>query len=360
VPIYERGSASLKTSAAVCTALTRLAEIQPDGILNGVLRPERFSRQGPYRTAFNDNTDLDYALSEIDTIRVKGIRGGTNMHNMFSVALAQLRVGQDTLTTELAPLIAQLLHPQPSETIFAPDCGHGQLAIACMDAAAHVCKTPHMTVVGWEAHADKWALARMQLVLRGACAQHLQNIGCPAEPQHTACDVGVVSVPVTARHWKPSRAWIDLFQCASDTTLDRRMAPAWLAVSNMQPATGRCALLVPLSVLSGEGGRGWRRHVVEHNLLEAVIGVPHMSWIERAGATLLILLSRQKRAKQVAFIQARQTEPGREWCVESYHKNTILHTMKCFQQGTIDPHLLETDTAVMTANDFSFDYRAYF
>ena len=361
VAYRQLGSALLQTSAAVCTALTRLAEIQPNGILNGVLRPERFSRQGTYRAAFNDNTDLDDALSAISNIRVSGIRGGTTMHNVFSAALAQLRVGQDTLTTELAPLIAQLLHPQPSETIFAPDCGHGQLAIACVDAAASVCKTPRMTVVGWEAHPDKWALARMQLLLRGACVQHLQNTGCPAEPQHTAYDVGVVSVPATARRWQLGRAWFDLFQCAEGAPPpDSRMAPAWLAVSNMKPVTGRCALLVPLSVLSGEGGRGWRRHVVEHDLLEAVIRVPHMSRIERAGATLLILLSRQKRSKHVAFIQARQIDAGRGLHVENYHNNTILHTMKCFHEGTIDPHLFETDTALITANDFSFDYRAYF
>ena len=62
--LYRQLGSSLpnQTGAAVCAALTRLASIQPNGILNGVLRPERFSPQGPYRAAFNDNTDLDYAL----------------------------------------------------------------------------------------------------------------------------------------------------------------------------------------------------------------------------------------------------------------------------------------------------------
>ena len=55
-----------------------------------------------------------------------------------------------------------------------------------------------------------------------------------------------------------------------------------------------------------------------------------------------------------------QTSAGRGLHVESYDDNTILHTMKCFRKGTIDPHLFETDTALITANDFSFDYRAYF
>jgi N-6 DNA Methylase len=329
------------TAAAIQAALTRLALIQPDGILNGVLRPERFSPQ-----AFQDNTNLDHALMEISTVRVKGVRGKPAMDVLFAVALRHLPVGRDTLTTELAPLMAKLLHPQPSEIMYAPDCGHGQLATACIDASANCVVKPNITVYGWEANSDKWALARMQLLLRGVGAQDLQNTSYPAEPPHTAFDVGMVCVPVTARHWQPGHAWFDLIQRSSGALpQDSRMAPAWLAVSNMKPRTGRCALLVPLSVLREEGGRRWRQHVAEQNVLQAVISVPPLPRIERAGAHLLILLSRQKPASRVAFIGARQ--PNAQCERRNYHDYAILNAMQCFQEGRSDAYLFEADTAAL-------------
>lgn len=191
------------------------------------------------------------------------------------------RAGQFFTPREVVELIIKLLGPKNHESVYDPTCGSGGMLIA----AANLLKARGgrgytLSLNGQEAVTDTAGVARMNLFMHNLTEFKVEVGDTLRDPRFKKPDGSVkqfdmiVANPPYSLKWKP---WTNdpraiggvAPQSSADWAFVQHM------ITSMDPQKGRAGVVLPHGVLFRGGQEAAiRQRVLDHDLLEAVIGLP--------------------------------------------------------------------------------------
>jgi type I restriction enzyme M protein len=272
----------------------------------------------------------------------------------------------------LVHLMAQMLEPQPGESIYDPTCGTGGMLISCLaEVKRRDGDTRTMGLYGQELINVTAAIARMNLVLHGVSDFHIASGNTLSAPAFAEADclrtfdVVLANPPYSIKKWNraawESDAWGRNFlgtppQGRADYAFFQHI------LKSMAAMTGRCAVLFPHGVLFREEEGEMRRKLIEADLVECVLGLgPGLFYNSPMEACVVICRSRKPKDRQrrILFIDA-VNEIARDRAqsfLRPEHQQRILHAYRAFDDEPGFAAVASTD--VVLANDGTLSIPRY-
>jgi type I restriction enzyme M protein len=215
---------------------------------------------------------------------------------------------------QVSELLAQLVRPQQGESIYDPACGSGSLLLRCARIVGDEASRRRCALYGQEKNVSTWALAKLNMFLRGENASHIKcgdSLRAPAFLNKSGglqhFDV-VVSNPPFSIEWASEGAENDPYgRFRRGVPPKTRGDYAFILhmIETLKAGTGRMAVVVPHGVLFRGAAEGdIRQKLVEENLLEAVIGLPPKLFLSTAIPVAILVFRKDKRDESAMFIDA--------------------------------------------------------
>ncbi|MBP0440187.1 type I restriction-modification system subunit M [Tianweitania sediminis] len=217
----------------------------------------------------------------------------------------------------LVHLMAQMLEPQPGESIYDPTCGTGGMLISCLAEVKRRGGDIRTTgLYGQELITITAAIARMNLVIHGVDDFQIASGNTLATPAFVqgdrlrSFDVVLANPPYSIKKWNRGAweqdAWGRNFlgtppQGRADYAFFQHI------LSSMHAKTGRCAILFPHGVLFRNEEAEMRRRLVESDRVECVLGLgPGLFYNSPMEACVVICRSQKPEARKgrILFIDA--------------------------------------------------------
>jgi len=272
----------------------------------------------------------------------------------------------------VSELVARLAAPEPGDTICDPACGSGGLLIE----AARAVGTPDYALYGMEVNGSTWALARMNMFLHHADSADIEwcdTLNSPALVEGDRLkrfDVVVANPPFSLDKWGAEEAANDRYN-----RYWRGVPPKskgdWAFITHMvevaREREGRVAVVVPHGVLfRGAAEKRIRQHMIEENLLDAVIGLP-AGLFPTTGIPVAVLVFDRAREKggaraastDVLFIDAsKEFTPGKSKnTLAPEHTERVLRTHA--QRADADKYAHVAPSSEIVENDFNLNIPRY-
>lgn len=235
-------------------------------------------------------------------------------------------------------LMAEILQPQPGESIYDPTCGSGGMLIKCLTSLKDQHKEWRgVKVYGQELNALTAAIARMNLFLHGVEDFTIVNADTLEKPafirngQLQKFDIVLANPPYSIKQWNRDAFASDSYgRNLWGTPPQGRADYAFLQhiVSSLDPKTGRCAILFPHGVLFRKEEKAMREQMVQSDLIECVIGLgPNLFFNSPMEACIIICRTRKEPARKnsILFINALKevTRKNAESYLEEDHIQKI-------------------------------------
>lgn len=233
------------------------------------------------------------------------------------------KAGEFYTPPEVSDLIADVLEPQPGESICDPACGSGSLLMKCGRKVFANHGSKQYALYGQEAIGSTWSLAKMNMFLHGEDNHKIEWGDTIRNPKLLdkngnlmLFDVVTANPPFSLDKWGHEEAENDKF-----SRFRRGIPPktkgdyAFILhmIETLKPKTGRMGVVVPHGVLFRGSSEGKiRQKLIDENLLDAVIGLPEKLFYG-TGIPAAILIFRKKKADNaVLFIDAsREFKAGK-------------------------------------------------
>ena len=249
----------------------------------------------------------------------------------------------------LVHLMAQMLEPQPGESIYDPTCGTGGMLISCLaDVKRRGGETRTMGLFGQELITITAAIARMNLVIHGVSDFQISSGNTLAAPTfvegdelHTF-DAVLANPPYSIKKWNRGAwkkdAWGRNFL---GTPPQRRADYAFFQhiLKSMDSETGRCAILFPHGVLFRNEETEMRRKLIEADLVECVLGLgPGLFYNSPMEACVIVCRNRKEPVRQgrILFIDA-VAEIARERAQSFLRPEHQAHVLAAYQAFADEP-----------------------
>jgi type I restriction enzyme M protein len=268
----------------------------------------------------------------------------------------------------LVHLMAQLLGPEASESIYDPTCGTGGMLLSALTEVKRAGgEHRRLKLYGQERNHMTASIARMNLVLHGVEDFDIQRGDTLDRPQFTegdrlrTFDVVLANPPYSIKRWN-REAW------ASDpwgrnflgTPPQGRADYAFFQhiLKSMDPQTGRCAVLFPHGVLFRREEAEMRRKLVAADLVECVLGLgPNLFFNSPMEACVLFCRSRKAadRKGRILFIDA-VNEIAREQAVSFLrpeHQQRIRAAYEAFKNEPGFAKVLSLDDVAARGHSLS-------
>ncbi len=283
-------------------------------------------------------------------------------------AQAGKKAGEFYTPAEVSETLARLVAPEDGERICDPTCGSGSLLIK----ASKQVGTKNFSLFGQEMNGSTWALCKMNMFLHEVDAARIEwedTIRHPQLVENDALmkfDIVIANPPFSLDKWGQEIAAGDQYD-RFHAGIPPKSKGDWAFISHMIATSlkgkGRVGVVVPHGVLFRGGQEGKiRRHMIEQNYLDGVVGLPsNLFYGAGIPAALMIFdKSRTTRAKEdVFFIDAsREFEQGTnqnrlrpedmDKIVETFHKRTV-----------IDKYSYLASFDEITENDFNLNIPRY-
>lgn len=214
-------------------------------------------------------------------------------------------------------LMTELLTPQPGEAIYDPTCGSGGMLLSCI-THLRTQKKEWRTVklFGQERNLMTSSIARMNCFLHGIEDFQIIRGDTLSEPKFVAgdrlqqFDVCLANPPYSIKQWDrdgfSSDPWgRNIYGTPPQGRADYAF---WQhIIQSLNPKTGRCAILFPHGVLFRNEETEMRRKLVEHDVIETVLGLgPNLFYNSPMEACVVIcrMKKSRKRKGKIQFINA--------------------------------------------------------
>lgn len=235
-------------------------------------------------------------------------------------------------------LMTEMLQPNSGESIYDPTCGSAGMLIS---AIAHLKNQNkewrNVKLYGQEITTLTSTIARMNLLLHGVKDFVIVNgdtLLYPAFVENEKLkkfDMVLANPPYSIKEWNREAFASDKYgrnflgvpnQNRADFAFIQHI------LKSMDNSSGRCAILLPHGILNRREERLMRKHLVELDLIECVIGVgKNLFYNSPMEACILICRSRKesRRKNKVLFIDARKfvTRTNTNSYLTSEHIKTI-------------------------------------
>ena len=236
-------------------------------------------------------------------------------------------------------LMAEILQPQPDESIYDPTCGSGGMLIKSLDHLRNQGKEwKGVHVFGQEVNGLTSAIARMNLYLNGVedfsivCGDTLRNPAFLDGSHLRTFDIVLANPPYSIKEWDRAAFENDKWgRNFLGTPPQGRADYAFIQhiLASMDEKNGRCAILLPHGVLFRKEEQEIRKKMIEADLLEAVVGIgPNLFFNATMEACIYICRSNKPvdRRNKIMFINAVKevTRRNGESFLEEQHIQKIV------------------------------------
>lgn len=214
-------------------------------------------------------------------------------------------------------LMAEILQLQPHESIYDPTCGSGGMLIKSLTYLKDKGEEwRDVKVFGQEINAGTAAIARMNLYLHGIHDFSIVNDDTLLTPAFTKngkvqqFDVVLANPPYSIKQWNREAFEHDKYgrnflgtppqDCADYAFIQHILA-------SLDEKNGRCAILLPLGLLSKVSELEMRTNLIKSDLLEAIIGLGPNLFYNSPMEAMIMVCNRKKSAEmknKILFINA--------------------------------------------------------
>jgi type I restriction enzyme M protein len=214
-------------------------------------------------------------------------------------------------------LMTELLQPQPGESIYDPTCGSGGMLLSSI---AHLRKQKKewrtVKLFGQERNLMTSSIARMNCFLHGVEDFQIIRGDTLAEPKFVAgdrlqqFDICLANPPYSIKQWDRDAFGSDPWgrNIYGTPPQGRADYAFWQhIIQSLNPKTGRCAILFPHGVLFRNEETEMRRKLVEHDVVETVLGLgPNLFYNSPMEACVVICRMKKSRNRKgrIQFINA--------------------------------------------------------
>ena len=269
-------------------------------------------------------------------------------------------------------LMAEILQPQPDESIYDPTCGSGGMLIKSLDHLRNQGKEwKGVHVFGQEVNGLTSSIARMNLYLNGVedfsivCGDTLRNPAFLDGSHLRTFDIVLDNPPYSIKEWDRAAFENDKWgRNFLGTPPQGRADYAFIQhiLASMDEKSGRCAILLPHGVLFREEEQEIRKKMIEADLLEAVIGIgPNLFFNATMEACIYICRSNKpiERRNKIMFINAVKevTRRNGESFLEEQHIQKIVDAYNGYVD--IENFCSVVDIAQIEKNEYNLNVSLY-
>jgi type I restriction enzyme M protein len=214
-------------------------------------------------------------------------------------------------------LMAEILQPQPDESIYDPTCGSGGMLVKCLDFLRQKGKPWRgVKVFGQEINALTSAIARMNLYLNGVEDFSIVREDTLARPAFVdgshlrKFDIVLANPPYSIKTWNREAFMNDKWgRNFLGTPPQGRADYAFIQhiVASMDDKKGRSATLLPHGVLFRDEEKELRKRLIETDVIDCVIGLgPNLFYNSPMEACIIICSNNKpkERLGKVLMINA--------------------------------------------------------
>lgn len=291
--------------------------------LSGVFRNIDFNSEANLGQTKDRNTRLKHLLEDFNDSRLdlspSRVGNLDVIGNAYEYLIAKFaagagkKAGEFYTPAEVSELIAELVNPQAGERISDPACGSGSLLIKCGNQLLKN-GTKDFALYGQEITGSTWALAKMNMFLHGMDNARIEWGDTIRSPKLIEDDttmkfeVVVANPPFSLDKWGHDDANNDPYK-RFHRGLPPKSKGDYAFISHMIETTtkdsGRVGVVVPNGVLfRGSSESIIRKHLIEENLLDAVIGLPANLFYGTGIPAAILIFKRKKLDNNVLFIDA--------------------------------------------------------
>ena len=233
------------------------------------------------------------------------------------------KAGEFYTPPEISDLIAELLDPQPGDSICDPACGSGSLLMKCGREVIANHDSKEYALFGQEAIGSTWSLAKMNMFLHGEDNHKIEWGDTIRNPKLLdkngdlmLFDIVTANPPFSLDKWGHDDAENDKF-----SRFRRGVPPktkgdyAFILhmIETLKPGSGRMGVVVPHGVLFRGSKEGKiRQQLIDENLLDAVIGLPEKLFYGTGIPAAILVFKKSKSDESVLFIDAsREFKSGK-------------------------------------------------
>lgn len=269
-------------------------------------------------------------------------------------------------------LMAEILQPQPDESIYDPTCGSGGMLIKSLDHLRNQGKEwKGVHVFGQEVNGLTSAIARMNLYLNGVedfsivCGDTLRNPAFLDGSHLRTFDIVLANPPYSIKEWDRAAFENDKWgRNFLGTPPQGRADYAFIQhiLASMDEKNGRCAILLPHGVLFRKEEQEIRKKMIEADLLEAVIGIgPNLFFNATMEACIYICRSNKpiERRNKIMFINAVKevTRRNGESFLEEQHIQKIVDAYNGYVD--VENFCSVVDIAQIEKNEYNLNVSLY-
>lgn len=271
-------------------------------------------------------------------------------------------------------LMAEILQPQPDESIYDPTCGSGGMLVKCLDYLRKKGQPwQGVKVFGQEINALTSAIARMNLYLNGVEDFSIVREDTLAHPAFVdgsrlrKFDVVLANPPYSISEWdrplfKNDKWGRNLWGTPPQGRADYAFIQHIIA--SMDDQIGRCAILLPHGILFRNEETDVRKGLVLSDKIEAVIGLgPNLFYNAPMEACVLICNNQKAEVlrNKVIFINAKYevTRKNAESYLETKHINKIISAYQSQEDVSEFKRLVSIDEIEKNRFDLSIQKYVY-
>lgn len=286
------------------------------------------------------------------------------------------KAGEYYTPRSVVSLLVNILDPQPGEAIYDPACGTGGMLIEVIEHVRENGGEPRSLwgkLYGQEKVLATSGIARMNLLLHGVedfSVVRGDTLRDPAffdGPGLARFNCVIANPPFSLKNWGREAWSSDRWGRSSLGGVPPKGYADWAWVQHMvasaSPDNGRVAVVLPQGALfRGGAERGIRKHMLEEDLIEAVIGLAPNLFYGTGLAACVLILRRKKalnRRGKVLFVNAEQLfRRGRNQnTLDPEHGDSILAAYQAFTDQ--DELATVTDLDDIRGNDYNLNLPLY-
>ena len=312
--------------------------------------------------------ELNLKPSRVGTLDVIG-NGYEYLIKNFAASGGQ-KAGEFYTPPEVSDLIAELLEPQPGDSICDPACGSGSLLMKCGRKIVADFGSKQYALYGQEAIGSTWSLAKMNMFLHGEDNHKIEWGDTIRNPKLLdkngnlmLFDIVTANPPFSLDKWGHDEAENDKF-----SRFRRGIPPktkgdyAFILhmIETLKPDTGRMGVVVPHGVLFRGSSEGQiRQKLIEENLLDAVIGLPEKLFYGTGIPAAILLFRKDKHDTNVLFIDAsRECKAGKNQNLLT--AENIRKVLETYQTGkSVEKYAYLASLAEIRENDYNLNIPRY-
>lgn len=280
------------------------------------------------------------------------------------------KAGEFYTPPEVSSLIAELLDPQPGDSICDPACGSGSLLMKCGRKVRDHFNSKNYALYGQEAIGSIWSLAKMNMFLHGEDNHKIEWGDTIRNPKLLdqngnliLFDIVTANPPFSLDQWGHDEAEHDKYsRFARGIPPKTKGDYAFILhmIETLKPKTGRMGVVVPHGVLFRGSSEGRiREKLINENLLDAVIGLPEKLFYGTGIPAAILIFKKAKTDQAVLFIDAsREFKSGKNQnALTEDNINKILETYRT--RTKIDKYSYLATLDEIKENDYNLNIPRY-